>query len=297
MRKQKNGKKIFTAKEENEKLYNMVCHTDKTLIVFDVETTGLSSKKDFIIQISGVKYKYDGKFYEKIETLDQYINPIIPIPEKIVQITGITNDFIKDKPKEQEVFNKIKEFFNIEDENTILIGYNVNFDIGFLLGLYLRQTGLIHNIPEHRIIDVMKLARELLIKEELENNSYKLCNVAKLFDITSDHFHSAIEDVLVTYDTMIQLLKLYMTQYKAEYMEIKNRKIIFTPTQLYKMKKSKFCNNLIISGYYVLNNNRINCQIHYNYFDKYYVEDKGDAFTLCNLYTLHKQLKEQKEIK
>ena len=103
--------------EMKGKLYNY--------IVLDIETTGLSKKKDEITQISAIKFKDD----KEVERLDQLLNPQKKIPEDIQYLTHITNEMVKDKPIFKEFNDELSKFIG----QSPIVGHNVKFDIGFLI--------------------------------------------------------------------------------------------------------------------------------------------------------------------
>ena len=119
-----------------------------------------------------------------------FINPGCILPDKIVELTGITDAFLKDKPKESEVFNEI---FAIFGESPNVIGHNVPFDNGFMSELYIRHGKIF--TPDS--IDTCQMAREAL-RKGIDVPNHKLSTVANFFDIEVD-FHKADADVEATY--------------------------------------------------------------------------------------------------
>lgn len=93
-------------------------------IAFDIETTGLDPMYDEIIEIGAIKIE-DGK---EIETFSTLIKPEYEIDEFITELTGITNEMVMDAPKINEVLPKFMDFI----KDSIILGYNVNFDINFI---------------------------------------------------------------------------------------------------------------------------------------------------------------------
>ena len=112
-----NDKKEIVSNFDENKEYS-------TFVVFDIETTGLSAVNDMITEIGAIKVE-NGKI---IDTFSQLINPERPIPEKITNLTGITDDMVKDKPTIGEIINDFKEF--IKDH--VLVAHNASFDVGFI---------------------------------------------------------------------------------------------------------------------------------------------------------------------
>ena len=99
-------------------------YADRTYIVFDIETTGLSPETEEITEIGAVKLM-DGKF---VDTFSKLVNPNREIPEKITHLTGITNEMVADAPKIDEILPKFLEFCG----NNTVIAHNAKFDVSFI---------------------------------------------------------------------------------------------------------------------------------------------------------------------
>ena len=123
------------------------------LIVFDLQTTGLDLVNDRIIQISYIKIYVDGK--EERENI--FVNPGMPIPDEVAQLTGISNDDIKDAPTFKEIASSLSEKFKGCD----FAGYNSNnFDIPILAEEFLR-AGIDFDFTHRRLIDAMIIFRKM----------------------------------------------------------------------------------------------------------------------------------------
>ncbi len=163
-----------------------------TYVVFDIETTGLSPNNDRITEIGAVKIKNG----EILERYNQLINPEIPIPEKIVDLTGITDELVKDKPKISEILPDFYSF--IEGAN--LVAHNASFDVGFirenlkLLGIDLKNP----------VIDTLELCRSLF--PTLRN--HKLNTVAKHLNVSLENHHRAVDDAKATADIFLICLDI-----------------------------------------------------------------------------------------
>lgn len=168
----------------------------KPIIVFDTETTGLKAETDVIIQISA--QKLDPNTLEVKDTLDIYINPERSLPEFIVNLTGITDEKLKDCDTEDVAFVKIYNFFT---DNACLMGHNVPFDIKFLSAMYNRQ-GKNLNLYEGELyltIDTCQMARELL-KKGYDVENHKLGTVASYYGADAGlSFHNSMDDVIACY--------------------------------------------------------------------------------------------------
>ncbi len=162
---------------------------DGEFIVFDIETTGLSANNDKITEIGAVKIK-NGQIKEVFSKL---INPEIPIPAKIVELTGITDEMVRNQKTIKEV---LPEFFDFIGQLP-LVAHNANFDCGFIkakaseLGLKLENT----------IIDTLQLSRAMLP----ELKKHKLNIICDHLGIKLENHHRASDDAAATAHMFIKL--------------------------------------------------------------------------------------------
>ena len=154
-----------------------------TYVVFDVETTGLSSVYDTIIELAGVKI-HQGEIIDRFES---FANPHRPLPEKIIEITNITDDMLKDAPEVDTVLQQFYEW----SKDCILVAHNATFDIGFLNQGYEKMN--IEKV-KNPVIDTLELARFLV--PELGN--HRLNTLCKHFDVELTQHHRAIYDAEAT---------------------------------------------------------------------------------------------------
>ncbi len=170
------------------------------VIVYDVETTGLKKETDRIIQFSGFLLEWDPawKKYVMTEQYNRYIKPPFTVSEKITKLTGITNEFLQNELTEEEVFMEIISFMS---KGRIFVGYNSDFDAGFLDQLSMRNIGK-HFMPNMEI-DVMKVAKELIDMKDLKDQSFKLCNVSDYYKVVTNGFHNAMVDIQNTWDVLL----------------------------------------------------------------------------------------------
>ncbi len=169
--------------------------------VWDTETTGLKHTDDRIIEFSAVHYEKNGsREYENTGEIDIYINPGIPVPEIITELTGITDDVIRTEGLPEKVASeKIREFLG---ENPNLMGYNsVSFDEPFLNDLYIRNFGERFTCNTH--IDVLKMAREKV------PGPHKLADMAEKAGLSGITFHRSIDDAKATYGVYKYLIPMY----------------------------------------------------------------------------------------
>lgn len=173
-------------------LFNAL-NTFDELIVYDLETSGLSLDNDRIIQFAAVKYKIiNKKKLEVIEEYCEYINPGFYIRKKTEELTGITNEFLADKPMEEEVFDKIKTFIG---DSCCICGYNNNkFDDMMMKKLYSRYND--YFFPSMSL-DAFLMGRDIVDLKKLKN--FKLSDLITYFNLNEGlTFHNAIDDVKAT---------------------------------------------------------------------------------------------------
>ncbi len=131
----------------------MKLNLQKPLVIFDLETTGLDMVNDRIIQISYIKVYPDGREIRG----DELINPEKQIPEIVVQLTGISNEDVKDKPTFKQLAAKLSEVFSGSD----IAGYNSNhFDVPLLAEEFLR-AGIDFDFSKCRLIDAMTIYKKM----------------------------------------------------------------------------------------------------------------------------------------
>lgn len=175
----------------------MKLNITRPLIVFDLETTGLDLVRDRIIQISYIKVLPGGK--EQRENL--LINPCKPIPQEVTELTGISNDDVKDAPSFKDVAQQLSEKMKDCD----FAGYNSNhFDIPILAEEFLR-AGIDFDFSKCRLID----AQTIFHKMERRNlaAAYKFyCGRKMEEDFTA---HRADEDTEATYRVLMGELDKY----------------------------------------------------------------------------------------
>ncbi|MBQ2754481.1 MAG: PolC-type DNA polymerase III [Clostridia bacterium] len=155
----------------------------KSVVVFDTETTGLNKETEEIIEIGAVKIQ-DGEIVDRFST---FINPKKPIPSKIVELTNITDDMVKDAPFIETVMPQFLEFC----KDSVLVAHNASFDIGFV-----KETAKRLGIEgfAHTYIDTVELARGFLP----DLPKHKLDFVAKALNISLEGHHRAVNDAETT---------------------------------------------------------------------------------------------------
>lgn len=167
-------------------------------IVFDIETTGLDSSYDEVIEIGAIKVK-NNKIVSKFNSL---VKPKNEIDEYITELTGITNEMVKDAPTIEEI---LPDFMNYIG-NDILIGHNINFDINFIYdNLYRNKFDVLTN----DFIDTMRISRKLL--SELPH--HRLIDLAKYFKIDSTNNHRSLKDCEITMNVYENLKEIALQKY------------------------------------------------------------------------------------
>ena len=176
---------------------NIVINYDKNkkynkYVVFDIETTGLSPTKDMITEIGAIKIE-NGII---IDEYNQLINPERPIPKKIVELTGITDDMVKDMPTIERVLPDFKTFI----EDSVLVAHNASFDTGFLREQFFRNGEILNN----PILDTLQLTRALFPSLK----SHKLNTVAKHLNVDLINHHRAVDDARATAEIFLKSMAL-----------------------------------------------------------------------------------------
>lgn len=151
---------------------------DGTFICFDIETTGLSAARDKITEIGAVKVE-NGVI---TDTFSTFANPEMPIPQKITQLTGITDDMVKDAPSQSEAVGAFLEFAG----DNVLVAHNAPFDTSFIAKAC-EDMGREYNYTS---IDTVAISRAILT--DIKN--CKLDTVAKFLRIGDFNHHRATDD-------------------------------------------------------------------------------------------------------
>lgn len=158
-------------------------------VVVDIETTGLDVSYDKIIEISAVRYKENiqvDKFSELVKAR---------VDEFITDLTGITNDMLKNAREVEEVLSSLKNFIT---PNDIIVAHNANFDINFLYDNFQKINVNFSN----DFIDTLRIAR--LLKTDMK--SHRLKDLCKIYRIDDKGHHRAETDCIIT-ASIFQFLK------------------------------------------------------------------------------------------
>ena len=163
-----------------------------TYVVFDLETTGFSSVKDKIIEIGAVKVE-NGEITDKYST---FVNPKIPIPFRITQLTSITDEMVMESPEIETILPQFLKFVG----DAVLVAHNASFDVSFIEE-NCRQQGI---EPDFTSVDTVGLARVLLPTL----SKFKLNVVAKALNISQEHHHRAVDDARVTAEIYVKFIQM-----------------------------------------------------------------------------------------
>ena len=161
-------------------------------VVFDLETTGFSPESNRIIEIGAVKVQ-NGSIVDRFST---FVNPQVPIPFRIEQLTSINDSMVLDAPVIEEILPKFMEFC----EGCVMVAHNADFDMSFIK-MNCKRMGIDCNPT---IIDTVALARILLPNL----NRFKLDTVAKALNISLDNHHRAVDDAGCTAEIFVKFIEM-----------------------------------------------------------------------------------------
>ena len=165
---------------------------DDTYVVFDLETTGFSPEKNKIIEIGAVKVEH-GEITDRFST---FVNPEVPIPYRIEELTSIRDDMVIDAPKIETILPQFMEFCG----DAIMVAHNADFDMSFIIKNCERQ-GI---EKDFTIIDTVALARILMP----QLNRFKLDTVAKALGVSLENHHRAVDDAGCTAEIFVKFVKM-----------------------------------------------------------------------------------------
>ncbi len=165
---------------------------EDTFVVFDLETTGFSALGDKIIEIGAVKVT-DGEIVDSYST---FVNPKIPIPFEITNLTSITDEMVMEAPTIDVVLPEFLEFIG----DAVLVAHNASFDVGFVE----ENCKRLGYEKEFSYMDTVALARVLLPSL----SKFKLNVVAKALDISLENHHRAVDDAKATAEIFIKFVEM-----------------------------------------------------------------------------------------
>lgn len=215
---------------ENAKGQNL----DTTYCVLDLETTGFSATTEKITEVGIMKMKNG----EVIDEFACFVNPEKHIPQRVSEVTNITDDMVKDAETIDQVFPKILEFLG----DSVIVAHNAGFDVGFL-----KQNA--KNLGyqfDYTYLDTLSLAKDLFP----EYKKYKLGRIAANLGIKVEVAHRALDDV----DTTVKVFKVMLDMLKergAKKLEDIDKVSRTEETQKEEYKKLKTYHAIILAKNYV----------------------------------------------
>ncbi len=165
-------------------------------VVFDIETTGFNPAKNKIIEIGAVKI-VNG---EIVDRFSEFVNPEVPIPYRITELTSIRDDMVEDAPTIEEILPRFMEFC----KGSVLVAHNADFDTSYIR-LNCARLGLEYDYTH---IDTMEVARYLHPKMA----KFNLDAVCKAENLVNNHHHRAVDDAEVT----AQIFEKFIVKLEAE---------------------------------------------------------------------------------
>ncbi len=188
--------KYKNIQEKPVDITDAIVHEKKSLplnfVAIDMETTGLKSDKDSIIELAAVRYR-DGNPVGQYHSL---VKCEKDVPENIVLLTGINNEMLNDFG--QSIEKAIDGMLDFLKED-IIVGHYLSFDM-----LFLRKTcqHLNKTFKQYQIIDTVILAKALCT-EPVEN--YKLATLVRKFRISENQKHRALPDAILAANLYLKL--------------------------------------------------------------------------------------------
>ncbi len=165
---------------------------DPVYVVFDIETTGFSPVKNRIIEIGAVKVA-GGEIVDRFST---FVNPGVPIPFRIEQLTSISDEMVMDAPPIETVLPEFLQFC----DGAVFVAHNASFDMSFILENAKRQS--LPLTPTY--VDTVGIARVLLPNQA----KHTLDAVAKTLGVSLENHHRAVDDAEATAEIFIRFLPM-----------------------------------------------------------------------------------------
>jgi DNA polymerase-3 subunit alpha (Gram-positive type) len=166
---------------------------DLSYVVFDLETTGLNIKRDRIIEVGAVKVS-SGLVIDRFLT---FVNPGMKIPQRVTELTGITDDMVKDAPGIGQVLDEFNQFAS----GCVLVAHNATFDFGFMR----QKAARIGKDFEYTVLDTLAMAR--LMYPDMP--SHRLNSLAKKMGIPQFRHHRAESDAETASEIFRKMLGIF----------------------------------------------------------------------------------------
>lgn len=164
----------------------------------DIETTGLDPRLDEIIELSAIRVR-NGEVVNEYSTL---VRPPYAVPEFISELTGITNDSLRNAPSLNEALDDYMSFLG----DDVIIGHNVNFDINFLYDKYLSLSSIEFS---NDFVDTLRLSRFLL----RDIHHHRLMDLLEYYGIGEEVEHRGLSDAYAALNVLIRLHATALEQY------------------------------------------------------------------------------------
>lgn len=168
--------------------------THDRILLFDFETTGLDARFEEIIEVGAVLLERAQGQYKIIDELSLLVQPHKRLPDKIVEITHITDDMLlRDGVTQEEAFRRFFELY--QDEKTLLIAYNILFDLSFVIE-WMKKYHNRHFELKNDLLDVMA------IYKDRHPFPHRLEAAVKTYDILEPNTHRALDDIKATLEIL-----------------------------------------------------------------------------------------------
>ena len=165
----------------------------KDFVAVDLETTGFNPKKDEIIEVGAYKFNIKGKK----EEYHKLVNPKRRIPKKVSELIGITQEMVANQPS----FSEIKEELITFIGDSIILGWNLSFDLAFL-----ERKGI---KLKNQAYDVLKISKIILPKKiNQKKRNFTLRAIAKELGIKVKKCHRALPDAKILKEVFLKIIKL-----------------------------------------------------------------------------------------
>ena len=169
----------------------------KRVLLFDFETTGLNPQFEQVIEIGAIVLENVNGSYEIVDELSTLVAANKPLPPKIVEITHITDEMLlRDGIEESSAFQRLYEMY--QDENTLLIAYNIVFDLGFLTALFKKYLNPMFTV-KNDILDVMAIYKDRY------RYPHRLDQAVAQYQVNVKNTHRALDDIKATYEVLLAM--------------------------------------------------------------------------------------------
>ncbi len=167
---------------------------DAEIVVFDLETTGLSARRDRICEIGAARVRA----LEVVDTFETLVQPGVALPPTISRLTGLHDAELRRAPRPELAIRRFLAFAG----DAALAAHNARFDVGFVDCAVERLTGRRVAAP---VLDTVWLARRLLHRR---SERFSLRQLAHFFGTSADPCHRALPDAVATAEILVALLGL-----------------------------------------------------------------------------------------